>query len=71
MRLDRGFIIPRIIKPLLALLKPAREMLTPLSGNREHSDKECRLNKLISVNMFVIEDKIISNTKFYIDTVSC
>jgi hypothetical protein len=50
---------------------PARETPTPLRGNKEHSDKECRLNELVSVDMFVTEDKTISNAEFFADAVSC
>ena len=50
---------------------PARETLTPLGGNREHSDKEYRLNELVSVNIFITEDKTISNAEFVADAVSC
>jgi hypothetical protein len=49
---------------------PAREALTPLRSNKEHSDKEYRLNELASINMFIINNKIISNTKVFADTIS-
>jgi len=45
-------------------------MPTPLVGNKEHSDKECKLNELVSVDMFVAEDEIISDAEFYADAVS-
>ena len=48
---------------------PAREMLTPFKGNKEHSNKECKLNKLISVNIFIIKDKIISIAKFFANAI--
>ena len=48
----------------------AGETLTPLRGNREHSNKEYRLNELLSINIFIIKDKIISNTKFFADIIS-
>jgi hypothetical protein len=48
---------------------PAKETLTPLKVNKKHSNKECKLNKLISVNIFVIEDKTISNIKFFADAI--
>jgi hypothetical protein len=48
----------------------AREILTPLRSNREYSDKEYRLNKLVSSNIFIIEDKIISNIEIFADTIS-
>jgi hypothetical protein len=49
---------------------PAGKTLTPLGNNKEYSDKECRLNELVSVNMFVIEDGIISDVKIFTDVVS-
>jgi hypothetical protein len=49
---------------------PARETLTPLRVNGEHSDKECRLDKLISVDMFIMEDETISDAEFFADAVS-
>jgi hypothetical protein len=45
-------------------------MPTPFKGNKEYSNKEYRLNKLVSVNIFVIKDKTINNVKFYINTIS-
>jgi hypothetical protein len=50
---------------------PARETPTPLGVNGEHSDKECRLDELISVDMFVTEDETISDAEFFADAVSC
>ena len=49
----------------------AREMPTPLMGDKEHSDKECRLDKLVSVNISATEDETISNAEFFADAVSC
>jgi hypothetical protein len=49
---------------------PARETLTPLRSNREYSNKEYILNKLTSINMFIIEDELISNAKLFADAVS-
>ncbi len=39
--------------------------------NREHSDKECRLDELVSVDMFVTDDETISDAKVLADAVSC
>jgi len=38
--------------------------------NREHYNKERKLNKLASVNMFVIKDKTISDAKILVDAIS-
>jgi hypothetical protein len=48
----------------------AKEILTPLRDNREYNNKEYKLNKLISINIFIIKDKIRSNIKFFIDIIS-
>jgi hypothetical protein len=50
---------------------PARETPTPLRGDEEYIDNEYRLNKLISVDISTIKNKIISNIKFFVDAVSC
>jgi hypothetical protein len=49
---------------------PAGETPTPLGGNGKHSNKECRLVELASVDMFVTEDETISDAEFYADAVS-
>jgi hypothetical protein len=49
---------------------PAGEIITPLGGNEEYSNKEYRLNKLASINISTTEDEIISDTEFFADTVS-
>jgi hypothetical protein len=50
---------------------PAGETPTPLGGGEERSDKECRLDKLASVNMSATEDKTISDAECFTDAVFC
>lgn len=50
---------------------PAGETPTPLGGNGEHSDKECRLDALASVDISVTEDETISKAELFADAVSC
>lgn len=49
----------------------AKETLIPLRGNEGHSDKERRLDELVSVNISTTGDKTMSNAEFFADTVSC
>jgi hypothetical protein len=49
---------------------PAREAPTPLESNGEYSNKECRLDELVSINMFVIDDETISNAKVFANAIS-
>jgi hypothetical protein len=50
---------------------PAGETPTPLGGGEEHSDKECRLDELASVDMSATEDETISDAEFFADAGSC
>jgi hypothetical protein len=61
-----------IIKAIIIKEKtlPVKEMLTLLESNKEYSNKEYKLNKLVSVNIFAIKDKIISDIKFFADAIS-
>jgi len=42
-----------------------------LGGNREHCNKERKLDKLASVDMFVTEDETISDAEILADAISC
>ena len=46
------------------------ETPTALKGNKGYSNKEYKLGKLVNVNRSAIRDKIISNSKSFINTVS-
>ncbi len=41
-----------------------------LGSNREHSNKKYTLDELVSVNIFVTEDELISDVKLFADAVS-
>ncbi|CZR66317.1 uncharacterized protein PAC_16218 [Phialocephala subalpina] len=50
---------------------PAGETPTPLGGDEVYSDKECRLDESVSVDMSATGDEIMSNAEFFADAVSC
>ncbi|KAH8163698.1 hypothetical protein CIB48_g4563 [Xylaria polymorpha] len=52
---------------------PAEETPTPLGvgGDEGHSDKECRLDELASVDMSAARDETMSDAEFFADAVSC
>ncbi|KAH6667433.1 hypothetical protein B0J14DRAFT_602237 [Halenospora varia] len=50
---------------------PAEETRTRLGGDEGHSDKECRLDELASVDMATTGDEIMSDAEFFVDAVSC
>jgi hypothetical protein len=50
---------------------PAAETPTRLGDDEGHSDKECRLDELASVDMSATGDDTISDAEFFADAVSC
>lgn len=50
---------------------PAEEMPSRLGDDEGHSDKECRLDELASVDMSATGDDTISDAEFFADAVSC
>jgi hypothetical protein len=50
---------------------PAGETPTPLGGDEGHSDKECRLDELASVDMSATGDETMSDAEFFADAVCC
>jgi len=45
------------------------ETLTIFRNNKEYSNKKYKLGKLASINILAIENKIISNTENFVNTV--
>jgi hypothetical protein len=50
---------------------PAEETPTTLGGDEGHSDKECRLGELASVDVSATGDETMSDGEFFADAVSC
>jgi hypothetical protein len=48
----------------------AKEVPTALRGNKGFSNKEYKLNKLVSIITSIIGDKTVSNTEIFADTIS-
>jgi hypothetical protein len=49
---------------------PVEETPTPLGGDEGHSDKECRLDELASVDISATGDETMCDAEFFVDAVS-